>query len=384
MEIDFDKPVPGKKIVAAMNLVARRMEGIGFLYTPYQIHYKGGDKLWFYDNLQLVISSVSMKVLADGANRMDAESNYSGIKIDTPDENPDKAIVREVLENFKVALQSEVKRPIEDIAPSMKSTSGKDKFTIPELSEEDKKRIDEGRIRILAIVQGEYGERIAKYISEKGPEGWEVFTITLETGLPDMIDDPDEYMPSDIPKADILLPMQEESSAAQLIVDFARAAEVRGVIAPIDNTEWLPEGMKNQMERQLREMGIDSVFPSPFCVLEETGHRLFDGFAKCFGKPKLRLNWENDKITEVEVLVDAACGSAQHVAKQLIGQHIDDAVEKAGLAHHHYPCLAAMKVEPDLEDTLMHVSGLQIKKAVDKILEPERKKRAVYIDPDAL
>jgi len=104
--------------------------------------------------------------------------------------------------------------------------------------------------------------------------------------------------------------------------------------------------------------------------------------ARCFGKPKLELKWENDRITEVEVLVDAACGSAEFVAKELVGKHIDDAVEKAGLAHHHFPCLASMKVEPDLEDTLMHVSGLQIKKAVDKILEPERKKKAVYIDPD--
>lgn len=384
MEIEFDEPVPGKKIVAAMNSVARRMEGIGFLYTPYQIHYKGGDKLWFYDNLRLIVSSVVMKILADGANKMDAESDYSGIGIEVPEEDSDIALVREVLENFKNAVRSEVKRPIEDIAPSAKVATDKDGFKLPELSEEDRKRIDEGRIRILAIVQGEYGERIAKYISEKGPEGWEVFTIKLDIGLPDMIDDPDEFMPPDIPKADLLLSMQEESSAAQLIIDFAKAAEVRGVIAPIDNSEWLPEGMKNQIEQQLKEMGIDSVFPRPFCVLDETGHELFDQFAKCFGKPKLALKWENDRITEVEVLVNAACGSAEHVAKQLVGQHIDDAVEKAGLAHHHYPCLAAMKVEPDLEDTLMHVSGLQIKKAVDKILKPERKRKAVYIDPNAL
>ncbi len=384
MEIHFDEPVPGKKIVAAMDSVAKRMGGIGFLYTPYQIHHKGGDILWFYDNLSLIVSSVSMRVLADESSKMDAESDYSGIMIDTPEEDSDRALVKEVLHNFKNALRSEVKRPVEDIAPSVKVSSEEGKFRLPELSEEDKKRIDEGRIRILAIVQGEYGERIAKYISEKGPKGWEMQIITLGTGLPDVIDDLDEFMPSDIPKADLLIPMQEESSAAQLIVDFARVAEVRGIIAPIDNSEWLPEGMKNQIEKQLKEMGIDSIFPRPFCTLDETGHKLFDQFAECFGKPKLQLIWENDKITEVEVVVNAACGSSEHVAKQLVGTHVDDAVEKAGLAHHHFPCLAAMKVEPDLEDTLMHVSGLQIKKAVDKILEPERKKRAVYIDPDTL
>jgi hypothetical protein len=385
IEISFDEPARGKKIVAAINSACRQLEGVDFAYTPYQIHFKGegSEKQWFYDNMELIVSSTSHKVLADGTQKMDAESIYSGITLEPKEDgDPDSKLVNELLDNFKTLLNAEISRPFEEIAPSPEVSSEKEIVKIPELTEEEEGRIKEGNIHILTIVQGEYGERIAKYIAEEGPDNWKVSTITLEKDLPDMIDDPAEFLPSDIPKADLLLPMQEEGAAAQLIVDIAKAAQVRGVIAPIDNSDWLPEGMKNQIKREFDEMGIKSVFPRPFCVLDEVGDVLIDQFAKRFGRPKLTLKWDNDKITEVDILVDAACGSAKFVAEKLIGTPLDEAVEKAGLAHHHFPCLAAMKVEPDFDDTLMHVSGLQIKKAVDKILEPERKKKAVYIDPD--
>jgi hypothetical protein len=385
MDISFDEPAHGKKIVAAINSACKQLEGVGFAYTPYQIHFKGEDseKQWYYDNMELIVSSTSLKVLADGTQRMDAESTYSGIALSpSAEDESDSELVNQLLKNFTTLLQAEINRPFEDIAPSPEISSKEETVKIPKLTEEEEERIKEGNIHILTIVQGEYGERIAKYVADKGPDSWKVSTITLEKDLPDMIDDPAEFLPSDIPKADLLLPMQEEGAAAQLIVDIAKAAQVRGVIAPIDNSDWLPEGMKNQIKRDLDGMGVKSVFPRPFCILDEVGDVLIDQFAKRFGRPRLTLKWENDKISEVDILVDAACGSAKYVAEKLIGVSVDDAVEKAGLLHHHFPCLAAMKVEPDLEDTLMHVSGLQIKKAVDKILEPERKKKAVYIDPD--
>jgi hypothetical protein len=383
IDISFDEPARGKKIVAAVNSACRQLEGVDFVYTPYQIHFKGegSEKQWYYDNMELIVSSTSLRVLADGTQRMDAESIYSGIALSPKDDGEIKAVI-ELLKDFKTLLKAEMSRPFDEIAPSPEISAKKETVKIPELTEEEEGRIKDGNIHILTIVQGEYGERIVKYIADKGPDSWTVSTITLEKDLPDMIDDPTEFLPSEIPKADLLLPMQEEGAAAQLIVDFAKAAQVRGVIAPIDNSDWLPEGMKNQIKRDLDGMGVKSVFPRPFCVLDEVGDILIDQFAKCFGRPKLTLKWENDRITEVDILVDAACGSAKFVAEKLIGVPLDEAVEKAGLAHHHFPCLAGMKVEPDFEDTLMHVSGLQIKKAVDKILEPERKKKAVYIDPD--
>ena len=39
--------------------------------------------------------------------------------------------------------------------------------------------------------------------------------------------------------------------------------------------------------------------------------------------------------------------------------------EKAGLLHHHYPCLASMGKDSDFGDTLMHVSGNILKDNVE-------------------
>jgi hypothetical protein len=385
-EIQLPEPIAGKKIVAAMNSASKQLEGVGFVYTPHQVYLKGETtrKQWFYENLEIIVSSLSLEVRADGLERIEAENEYSTVTFSPEGEAKDfdSNLVKEVFDRFSAVFQSELKKPLSEIVPSPQITTEKEKITLPQLSKKNIKRIEDGAIRILAIVQGEYGERIANNIKNNGPSKWEVRTIEMEKGLPALIDDPEEFLPPDIPKADILLAIQEESAAAQLIVDIARAAQVRGVIAPIDNSEWLPEGMMNQIKRELEKMGVESVFPRPFCTLEETGSKLLDQFVECFGKPKLDLEWENGRVTRVEIKRDAACGCANYVAKQLVGVSTDDAVEKAGLIHHHYPCLASMKVEKDLEDTLMHVSGLQIKKAVDKILEPERKKKAVYIDPD--
>jgi len=68
----------------------------------------------------------------------------------------------------------------------------------------------------------------------------------------------------------------------------------------------------------------------------------------------------------------------------LKGVRVEEAVEKAGLSHHHYPCLCSMEMEDDLQDTLMHVSGLEIKKAVDSEIAEYRRKRTSYLDPSQL
>jgi len=58
------------------------------------------------------------------------------------------------------------------------------------------------------------------------------------------------------------------------------------------------------------------------------------------------------------------------VAQGLAGTSANDAEEKAGLLHHHYPCLASMGKDPDFNDTLMHVSGNILKDGVGQQVKP--------------
>ncbi|MBC7224801.1 MAG: hypothetical protein H5T59_11105, partial [Anaerolineae bacterium] len=75
----------------------------------------------------------------------------------------------------------------------------------------------------------------------------------------------------------------------------------------------------------------------------------------------------------------AVCGCARYVARGLVGVSADDAEEKAGLLHHHYPCLASMGKDADFGDTLMHVSGNLLKDNVGEQVKAH--KRVSYFVP---
>jgi hypothetical protein len=53
-----------------------------------------------------------------------------------------------------------------------------------------------------------------------------------------------------------------------------------------------------------------------------------------------------------------------------VGVSAEEAVQAAGLLHHHYPCLASMVKDPSFGDTLMHVSGNILKDDVAAQVKP--------------
>ena len=119
-------------------------------------------------------------------------------------------------------------------------------------------------------------------------------------------------------------------------------------------------------------MKVPVVFPNPFCSLTETSVNakpklamyddpLIRRFAERFGRPRFAVNVAAGQITSVDVLRDSACGCARYVAEHLPGTPVDEALEAAGMLHHHFPCLASMNQDADYHDTLMHVSGNLIK-----------------------
>jgi hypothetical protein len=72
----------------------------------------------------------------------------------------------------------------------------------------------------------------------------------------------------------------------------------------------------------------------------------------------LELDPVSGLVISAEVQRDAVCGCARQVAERLVGLPASEVEEKAGLLHHHYPCLASMVKLPDYnKDTLMHESG---------------------------
>jgi hypothetical protein len=250
-------------------------------------------------------------------------------------------------------------------------------------------------MRILAIITGEYGQRHVDNIRAHGPSDWHIEVWQAPAILPPIVDYPEDHLPESLPPADLILAFGEHRGVAELVVETANMVGARAVIAPVDREEWLPRGLARQLRGWLADIGVACVTPKPLCSLTETHynvrrHRveyddpLIAEFARHFGRPEFHISVDpkTRTITEVEVVRDAVCGCARHVARGLVGVSANDAQQEAGLLHHHYPCLAGMVKGPDFSDTLMHVSGNIIKEQVGELLRPYRE--VIYIVPGQL
>jgi hypothetical protein len=240
-------------------------------------------------------------------------------------------------------------------------------------------------LRVLAVTQGQWGERIADHVGRFHPPSWAVHRWAAPRSLPLLIDEASEFLPPALPNVDLVLALGETTGVAQLIPDIVKLTGARAVIAPIDRNESLPAGLVAQLQRWLTELDVAVVFPKPFCSLTETATgvaynqppivRQCDDatirqFASAFGRPRFRAVVDSDRrIQTLLVEREAACGCARFVAQGLVGQSVDDAEYEAGMLHHHYPCLASMNQDPDYADTLMHVSGHISREAVRDALQ---------------
>lgn len=252
-------------------------------------------------------------------------------------------------------------------------------------------------MRVLIIEQGPYGDRIARNVKARCPEGWKVQSFKLTTALPPLIDDPEEFLPSELPQADLIVFLSETEQSPQLIPDIVEMTGATGVIAPVDNSQWVPMGLKNQIQRELSTKSVGSAFPKTFCTLTEEsyGYRhaaesyesnVIADFAKHFGRPKfiITVNPETKLIESAEVVRGAPCGSSHHTAQGLIGLHADEVIPKAGLICHHFPCQASMQqeqIDKVLYDTLMHLSGYVVNEEIEEQIEPYRTPRRYMTPP---
>ncbi len=250
-------------------------------------------------------------------------------------------------------------------------------------------------MRILAIVSGEYGQRHVDNVREHAPSGWSIKKWQAPGVLPIIIDYPEDYVPEDLPPADLILSFAEHKGVAELLPDVARVTGATAVLAAVDNEAWLPRGLARQLRGWLEDIGVTCVTPKPLCSLTETHYRIGRGrhqrieyhdplvteFARYFGQPELRINIDPEmrQITTAEVRRDAVCGCARYVAERLVGLSVDDAEQEAGLLHHHFPCLASMGIDTDYGDTLMHISGNLLKENVGAQVKPF--KQVHYIAP---
>ena len=240
-------------------------------------------------------------------------------------------------------------------------------------------------MRLLVVINGDYGQRHVDNIRAHTPEGWSVQVWKAPRRLPPIVDDAEEFLPPSLPASDLILSLGEHPGVATLLPDIAKMTGAKAVIAPIDNAAWLPNGLARQVEGWLKRMSVASVFPKPFCTLTETTYNvirqkktydipLVAEFARYLGRPAFQIEVDpaTRQIASVAVTRDACCGCARFVAEKLVGLSADEAEFEAGMLHHHYPCQATMGVDSDYNDTLLHVSGNIMRDEVAEQVRPFR------------
>ena len=246
-------------------------------------------------------------------------------------------------------------------------------------------------MKILAIISGEYGERHIRNLQERGPDSWEIKTWQTPPVFPPFIDDPEDFLPDEFSPAELILSFAEHKGAAELLPEIAKKTGAGAVLVAVDDESWLPRGLDRQLHEWLSAMNVACATPKPLCSLTEDSYGVtrhvkaeyhspeISEFARYFGKPEIDLEIDPEKglITGAKVKRDAVCGCAHFVAEGLIGVSVNEAEEKAGLLHHHYPCLASMAKLPHFNhDTLMHVSGQVLKKSVGEQVKPYKTVRS--------
>mgnify|MGYP000501121270 CR=1 FL=1 len=232
-------------------------------------------------------------------------------------------------------------------------------------------------MRILVFFQGWYGERIANNIGCRSPD-WEQVSLRLPKGIPLL---PEEEVIEEISREaleearsalgrrrpDLLLILLEEPGACFLIPELAEGLGPGGLICPVDDYRVMPRGLERQISEELVELGIPFVFPRPFCSLS-SGKGPIGVFAERFGRPKLEVELEGGRISDVRVLRGAPCGSTHYAAQRIIGVEASRAPGLAGLSVQIYPCLASHVEDPLLGEDMIHVSASLAKAAVEEAI----------------
>jgi len=208
-------------------------------------------------------------------------------------------------------------------------------------------------VRILLVIQGQWGQRIADHLEGSAPSAWQIAVWQGPTALPIIVDEPDEFMPDHLEPAELLVVLPESAGMTDLAPDLAQRCGARAVLLGIDKRPWAPRGLVRQVRGRLERAGIACAAPIPFCSLAPSPrqHPLIRAFAERYGRPELECVVQDGpagkaQIQACHILRETPCGNTRYIARHLPGTPREQAVEQAGLLHHYYPCWGGMETDP--------------------------------------
>jgi hypothetical protein len=190
-------------------------------------------------------------------------------------------------------------------------------------------------LKVVIVTDGPYGDRAFETINELFD------TAFIEMEKPEAMFIEEIH----IPERDL-----EIIEGADILITYTTHPDVTLILTEMfhDKVDWMTiaswkgDGFKNQLESY-----GNVTCPYIMCELEENGNTSWDEFVSKIGKPKVVLEYEDNKISEITVLRSSPCGSTAFVAGYLKEKYmgktpdIEELPIEAGLKLQHYPCRAA-------------------------------------------
>jgi hypothetical protein len=195
--------------------------------------------------------------------------------------------------------------------------------------------------------------------------------------LPAFIDNPEKYMPKKISKADLCVTSGLHKDLLLELPHYIKKVGIKGLVVPIEDFNEVPSGLRRQMEEKCGELGLENVFPKPFCSLEPAKDKpVISRFVNELkvGRPSLEISTakrsKHEFIESSTVKRSAPCGSTWYIARKLVGTETRKEIlyEAIAKAHHSYPCTATMNVDSEAKEPILHVGGYIIREEVEKAL----------------
>lgn len=197
--------------------------------------------------------------------------------------------------------------------------------------------------------------------------------LKLPAALRYYVDQPEKYLPARLPSHDISVAVNVHEDILIALPPLIKEAGAKAIIVPVEDPDWLSSGTRSRMRKLCRGLGLEFASPKPFCSLEEDeSHPYINEFIRHFriGKPKLKLTIRDGIIKAAKVLRSAPCGNTYFVAHNLRGAKADDRINEVVAKYwHSYPCVASMKMDYELRDTILHKGGYNHYDAVNEAIE---------------
>ncbi len=164
--------------------------------------------------------------------------------------------------------------------------------------------------RVAVFQQGGRAEPKIRWIREHGRGIEIVRVVSIDPGLPEVVDNPERYLPGDL--------------QADLVLDYLRQPDLTLALALRCRELGVP------MVASGRRVRVEGLHAPPTCCGLVRDERL-GAYGRQFGAPELRVTSGQGRVARVEVDRGSPCGSTREAARKVEGLACEEAAARFGL-----------------------------------------------------